>query len=77
MSLDHQLVNRFQLCVIKPAYFLGFDVRHVHGACVLEVFEGLGDEQTEHFQVGGLDCVEDLKTFGSEVPGQLECLSLI
>jgi len=41
VSFDHQLVNRFQLGVFKAAHFLGFDVGHVHGACVLEVLECL------------------------------------
>ena len=72
MSFDHQLVNRFQLSVVKAANFLGLDVRHVHGACVLEVLEGLRDEQAEHFQVGGLNCVEDFQTFGSETLSQWE-----
>ena len=70
VSFDHQLVDRFQLGVVKVAHFLGLDVRHVHGACVLEVLEGLGDEQAEHFQVCGLDCVEDFQAFGSEDLGQ-------
>ena len=77
MRFDHQLIDRSQLCVVKAAYFLGFNVGHIHRACVLEVLKCLGDEQTEHFQVRSLDFIEDLQTFGSEILGQLRCLSLI
>ena len=49
VSFDHQLIDCFQLSVVKAAHFFGFDVGHVHGACVLEVLEGLGNEQAEHF----------------------------
>jgi len=69
VSFDHQLVNRFQLSVVEAANFLGLDVRHIHGACVLEVLEGLRDEQAEYFQVCGLDGVENFKTFGPGIWG--------
>jgi len=76
VSLDHQLIDRFQLSIVKSAYFFGLDVGHVNGSCVFKVLEGFGDEQAEHFQVCTLDCVENLQTFRSEMLGQLKCLSL-
>jgi hypothetical protein len=41
VGFDHQLIDCLQLSVVELAHLLLFNVRHVGGACVLEVFECL------------------------------------
>ena len=46
MSLDHQLINRFELGIIVDSHSLGLDIGHVDGSRTLEVWKGFGDEET-------------------------------
>ena len=73
VSFHHQLVNRCQLSVVKAAHLLRLDIRHVHRACVLEVLECLRDEQAYHLQICRLNGIENLQSFGSAMPDQLDC----
>jgi hypothetical protein len=60
VSFDHQLIDCFQLGVVELADLVGLDVRHVERARVLEVLEGLGNEEAQDFQVSSLDGIKNL-----------------